>query len=193
MIKMLDLKLELISDPEMYRMIQPNIRDGMCHASRRYARANNDKYMEALYRPYEPESFIMYIDATNLYCWAMLQTLPYSEFEWLSDAQLREADTAHTSNDWFETLRFLDSQRRYLREQRRVLFADANGTAVPLVREDIKPFTAYIFEVDLKYPDAIHDRNDDYLLSPEVMQIRTEMLSEKQMRLRRLYYGDSDP
>ena len=26
-----------------------------------------------------------------------------------------------------------------------------------------------------------------------MMQIKTEMLSEKQMRLRRLYYGDSDP
>ena len=65
--------------------------------------------------------------------------------------------------------------------------------AVPPLREDITPFTAYIFEVDLEYPDAIHHRDDDYPLAPEVMQIKTEMLSEKQMRLRRLYYGDSDP
>ena len=39
--KMQDLILELISDPEMYRMIQPNIRCGICHESGRYARANN--------------------------------------------------------------------------------------------------------------------------------------------------------
>ena len=64
--KMQDLKLELINDLDMYRMIQSNIRGGICHASGRYARANN-KYMVALYRLDEPESFIMYIDATNLY------------------------------------------------------------------------------------------------------------------------------
>ena len=107
MFKMQNLKLELISDPEMYRMIQPNIRGHICHTSGRYARANN-KYMGALYRPDEPESFIMYIDATNLYGWAMSQTLPYSEFKWLSDAQLREAETALTSDVWLETVRFLD-------------------------------------------------------------------------------------
>ena len=58
--KMQDLKLELITDPEMYRMIQPNIRGGICHATERYARANN-KYMAALYRLDEPDSFIMYM------------------------------------------------------------------------------------------------------------------------------------
>ena len=160
MFKMQDLKLELISDPEMYRMIQPNIRGGICHWSGRYARVNN-KYMGALYRPDEPESFIMYIDATNLYGWAMSETLPYSEFEWMSDAQLREAETALTSDNWLDTVRFLDSQRRYLREHRRVPHADANGQAVPPDRDDMIPFTAYIFEVDHEYPNVIHDREDD--------------------------------
>ena len=70
MFKMQDLKLELISDPEMYRMIQLSIRGGICHASGRYARANNI-YMGALYRAYEPELFIINIDATNLYGWSM--------------------------------------------------------------------------------------------------------------------------
>ena len=72
MFKMQDLKIQLISDPEMYRMIQPNIRGGFCHASGRYARANNI-YIKALYRPNEPKLFIMYIYATNLYNWAMSQ------------------------------------------------------------------------------------------------------------------------
>ena len=44
--------------------------------------------MGALYRPDQPDSF-MYIDATNLYGWAMSQELPYSDFEWLSEEQLR--------------------------------------------------------------------------------------------------------
>ena len=33
--------IPLITDPEMYRIIYPNIRGGICHASVRYARANN--------------------------------------------------------------------------------------------------------------------------------------------------------
>ena len=45
----------------------------------------------------------MYIDATNLYGWAMSQALPYSKFNWLSDAQLLEAETALTSDDWLVT------------------------------------------------------------------------------------------
>ena len=102
---MQDLKLELISDPEMYLMIQPNIRGGICHASGRYARANNI-YMGKLYPPDEPESFIMYIDATNLYGWAMSQVFPFSDFEWLSDAQLRKDETALASDDWLQTLWF---------------------------------------------------------------------------------------
>ena len=132
MFKMHNLKLKLISDPEMYWMIKPNIRGGICHASGRYVRANN-KYMGALYRSDEPESFIMYIDATNLYGWAMLQILSYSEFEWMSDTKLSEINTALTSDNLLEIKRFFDSQGRYLREHRRVLLADANGQAVNLV------------------------------------------------------------
>ena len=48
-----ELKLELLNDPEMYQIIQPNIRGGICHAIGRYARAKN-KYMKALYRFNEP-------------------------------------------------------------------------------------------------------------------------------------------
>ena len=45
--------IPLITDLEMYRMIQPNIRGGICHASVCYARANN-RLMESLYNPTKP-------------------------------------------------------------------------------------------------------------------------------------------
>ena len=41
LLKHIDGPIPLITDPEMYRMIQPNIRGGICHASVRYVRANN--------------------------------------------------------------------------------------------------------------------------------------------------------
>ena len=47
-------------------MIQPNIRGGICHASVRYALANN-KLMGSLYDPRLPTSYIMEVDANNLY------------------------------------------------------------------------------------------------------------------------------
>ena len=190
MFKIQDLKLELISDPEIYRMIQPNIRGGICHASNRNARANN-KYMGALYCHDEPESFIMCIDATILYGLAMSQALPFNDFEWLSDEQLREAEAALTSDDWLSTVRFLDSKARYIRELAR--FQNSVGVPNPTAREDIIPNTAYIFEVILECPDNIHDRDDDYPLALELLEIKTEMLSKKQLRLRRLYYCNSEP
>ena len=188
--KKLHLKLELISDSEMYRMVHPSVRGGICHASGRYARANN-KYMGALYRPNEPESFIMYIDATNLYGWAMSQELPFSQFAWLSEAEMREAEAALTSPDFEQTEKYLDSLTRYLNETRRVAYAD--GIPDPPARTDLQPATKYFFEVDLEYPDDLHERDDDYPLAPELMEIKEQMLSDKQRQLCEIYYGRSPP
>ena len=146
MFKMQDLKLEL-SDPEMYRMIQPNIRGSICLANDRYSRANN-KYIGLLYRPDESESFIMYIDAINLLGLAMSQALLFSDFEWLSDEQLPEAEAARTIDHWLTTVRFLDSNGRYIRELARI--KNFIGVPDPPAREDIKPNSANIFEVDLE-------------------------------------------
>ena len=192
MFKYHKLKLKLISDPEVYRMIQPNIRGGICHASIRYACANN-KYIRMLYRPEERDSFIKDINATNLYGWAMSQALPYSDFERLSDAQLREAEEALTSANKINALRFVDMATRYAVEMPRVLISDLNGVFPdPPARTDIRMGTAYILEVDLEYLQDIHKCDDEYFLAPEVMEIKTDLISEKQLRFRRLYYGDSN-
>ena len=133
----------------MYRMIQPNIRGQICHASVRYASANN-MYMGALFRPEMRESFIMYIDATNLDGWAISQALPYSDFEWFSDAEIREADVALTSANNDDAMRFFEMANRYAVELRRILIAYVNGVVSnPPEWTDIKMDTAYILEVDL--------------------------------------------
>ena len=93
LLKYIDRPIHLITDPEMYRMIQPNIRGGICHASVRYARANN-KFMGALYDPTKPSSYILYVDANNLYGWAMSQPLPDDEYEWVSPDDCRAAMAA---------------------------------------------------------------------------------------------------
>ena len=75
MFKKSKLEVKLLSDPEMYQMIQPYIRGGICHASVRYAKASN-KYMGALYDATKEDLYILYIDANNHYGWAMSQALP---------------------------------------------------------------------------------------------------------------------
>ena len=66
LLKYIDRPIHLITDPEMYRMIQPNIHGKICNASIRYARANN-KIISSLYDPIKPTSYIMYVNDNNLY------------------------------------------------------------------------------------------------------------------------------
>ena len=54
-------------------MVEKGIRAGMCHAIHKYAKANN-KYMKN-YDKNKESSYIQYLDANNLYGWAMSQKL----------------------------------------------------------------------------------------------------------------------
>ena len=55
----------------------------MTHISKRYAEANN-KYMKD-YNPEKPSTFIQYLDANNLYGWAMSQSLPTHGYKWMKN------------------------------------------------------------------------------------------------------------
>ena len=79
MLKMTGIKLELISDIDMHLFIEKGMRGGISYISKRYSKANN-KYMKC-YDSSEESKFIRYLDAYNLYGWAVSQYLPYSEFK----------------------------------------------------------------------------------------------------------------
>ena len=74
-------ELQLLNDYDMLMMIEKGIRGGITHISKRYAEANN-KYMKS-YNPDEESTFIQYLDANNLYGWAMSQSLPTHGFKWM--------------------------------------------------------------------------------------------------------------
>ena len=74
-------QLELLNDYDMLMMIEKGIRGGISHISKRYAEANN-KYMSN-YNPDKESTFIQYLDANNLYGWAMTQQLPTHGFKWM--------------------------------------------------------------------------------------------------------------
>ena len=73
------IELELLTENDMLLMVEKRIRGGICHAIHRYTEANN-KYMKNYDN--EESSFIEYLDANNLYGWAMSQKLPVDGFKW---------------------------------------------------------------------------------------------------------------
>ena len=75
--------------------------------------------------PTKKSKFISYLDANNLYGWAMWKQLPTSGFEWMTDDEL---------DDWKHLSCFL--------------------------------------EVDLEYPEDLHNLHNDYPLAPERIKIR---------------------
>ena len=76
-------ELELLHDYDMLMMFEKGIRGGITHISKRYAEANN-KYMKD-FSPDKPSKFIQYLDANNLYGWAMSQSLPTHGFKWMKN------------------------------------------------------------------------------------------------------------
>ena len=76
-------QLELLHDYDMLMMFERGIRGGMTHIAKRYSEANN-KYMKN-YDPDRPSKFIQYLDANNLYGWAMSQSLPVGGFKWMTN------------------------------------------------------------------------------------------------------------
>ena len=68
-LKKTNIELELLADYDMLLMVKEGIRRGICHSIHRYAKTNN-KYMKN-YNNNEESSYIEYLDANNLYGWAM--------------------------------------------------------------------------------------------------------------------------
>ena len=136
MLKMTDIKLELITDIDMFQFIEKGMRGGISYIANRYGEANN-KYMKN-YDKNKPSKYIMYLDANNLYGWAMSQYLPTGGFKWLKQNKIDNLDL-----------------KKYDKENKKGI----------------------ILEVDLEYPEKLHDLHNDYPLAPEKVKVTENMLS----------------
>ena len=137
MLKMTNIKLELMTDIDMFQFIEKGIRGGVSYIANQYGNANN-KYMKE-YDEKAPSKYIMYLDENNLYGWAMSQYLPTGNFKWMSDKEINRIDLGKYKADGKKGL---------------------------------------ISEVDLEYPQELHDLHNAYPLAPEKTKVSSGMLSQ---------------
>ena len=83
MLNMTKVKLEIISDPDIF--FEKGMRGGVSYISNSYSKANN-KYLKS----YDPkqESKHIYLDANNLYAYAISKCLPITRFKWIDPKEL---------------------------------------------------------------------------------------------------------
>ena len=86
-LKKTKVELELLTDIDMLLMVEKGTTGGIYQAIHRYSKANN-KYMKN-YDKDVISSYLMYLDANNLYGWAISQKLPVNGFKWVFNHILR--------------------------------------------------------------------------------------------------------
>ena len=120
-------------------MVEKGIRGGICHSIQRYAKANN-KYMKN-YNNNKESSYIQYLDANNLYGWAMSKNLPVNGFKWIDNNKTAGPSAKHVINE--------DFIKNY----------NENNDK------------GYILEVDVKYPKRLHKLHSDLPFLSERMEV----------------------
>ena len=141
LLKHTGVKLELLTDVDKYLFIEKGMRGGISRVSKRQTTANVPGTVN--YDSSKPDKHILYVDANNLYGWAMCQPLPVSGFRW----ERVDDMTTETIMGWKD-----------------------NG---PVGR---------ILEVDLDYPEDLHDLHRDYPLAPELGTAEFDDYSPAQQR-----------
>ena len=79
-LKMTRPRLQYLKDIDMHLMVEQGIRGGISNVIKRYATSNNPYVPD--YDPSEPETYIQFFDAVNLYGFAQMGKLPYDDFKW---------------------------------------------------------------------------------------------------------------
>ena len=120
-------------------MVEEGITGRICHSIQRYAKVNN-KYMKS-YNNNEESSYIQYLDANNLYGWAMSKKLPTNGFKWLDSNKTAEPSAKHVINEEF--------------------IKNYN-------ENDVK---GYILEVDVNYPKRLHELHSDLPFLSERVEV----------------------
>ena len=109
-LKITGVELELISDLNIYVMLEAGIRGGLSYVAQRHAKANFPEMPD--YRPDLPTSHVLYLDCNSLYTTCQSYPLPVGGFRFLSESELANFDVASVSAD-SEIGYFVECDLRY--------------------------------------------------------------------------------
>ena len=130
---------------DMYAMVEKGIRGGISVISKRSAEANN-KYMKN-YNPEIESSFIIYLDANNLYAHALKQYLPVGNHHWENPEDWDEkkilamTDKQQTGAifecdiEYPESLHDKHNDYPFLAEKRKIQFHELSQIQQSMIRE----------------------------------------------------------
>ena len=131
LLKKTGVELELLTHYDQPLFIEMGMRGDISMVSKRHAKANNPLVYG--YNQEKPSSHILYLDANNLYGWAISQPLSTGASRWEEDCQqLAKTIADHQAND-------------------------PEG---------------YKFDVDLEYPEDLHNAHNAYPLGPESILVQ---------------------
>ena len=82
--KLTEIKFDNLSDPDIYLFFEKGRQGGVSMISKRHGMANNP-YMGDEYNHNKPNKYLTYLDAKNLYGWAMRKPLPTGNFKWMEE------------------------------------------------------------------------------------------------------------
>ena len=97
MLLMTKVNLELLTDIDDLLLWERGCRGGISQISHRYAEANNPYLSD--YDPSRPHSYIVYVDAVNLYGWASMQPLPIGGFRRMTQEEISKFDVLRMPDD----------------------------------------------------------------------------------------------
>ena len=97
----------------MLLMVENGIRGGICQATHRYAKGNNN-YMDSYDKNIE-SSYLMYLDANKLYGWVMSQRLPVNRFKWVEKLSKFNGRFIKSYNENSDKGYFIEVDAEYLK------------------------------------------------------------------------------
>ena len=151
-LKKANVHLELLTDTDMLLMIEAGIRGGMCQSVHRYAKANN-KYVKKYDKNIE-SSYLRYLDANNLYGWAMSQKLPVNGFKWVNDLSRFNEDFIKNYNENSDIGYFLEVDVEYPKK----LFGSHKDLPFLPERKKIEKVEKLVCSIEDKEKYVIHIR-----------------------------------
>jgi len=96
-LKYTNVELELFTNIDQLLFVEPNIRGGISNISKRYSKPNNPLIPD--YDQTKDHSWIMFLDANNLYGYALSERLPIGGYKWLFQSEIDKFDLMAQEDD----------------------------------------------------------------------------------------------